>query len=76
MRLLKPDEMAEAWDPTKDRRLTVWEAVQHLVRANQSGSETKAAELLTKLGSLGEIARDLAYRLYLICDRKGWAAEC
>ena len=25
--------------------------------------------------SMGEIARDLAYRLYNICERKGWAQE-
>lgn len=25
--------------------------------------------------NIGEAARELAYRLYNICDRKGWASE-
>ena len=36
------------------------------------GSEAKAAELLRKVGGLGNGARDLAYRLYSICERRGW----
>jgi len=35
----------------------------------------KVAELLAKVGGLGETARDLACRLYTICERKGWAQE-
>ena len=34
-----------------------------------------AAELLIRLGGYLESARDLAYRLYSICERKGWAQE-
>ena len=30
VRLLRPDELADDWDPTTDARLTVWEAVHHL----------------------------------------------
>ncbi len=38
--------------------------------------ESGAADLLRKLGGdYGEKARDLAYRLYNICERKGWASE-
>jgi putative DNA methylase len=39
------------------------------------GSEEAAARLLRKVGRLGKTARDLAYRLYSICDRKKWAQE-
>ncbi|MHC5863098.1 MAG: hypothetical protein ACYTXM_41115, partial [Nostoc sp.] len=31
--------------------------------------------MLSQLGDRGEIARDLAYRLYNICDRKSWTQE-
>ncbi len=37
--------------------------------------EQGAALLLSRLGGLGETARDLAYRLYTICERKGWAQD-
>jgi putative DNA methylase len=39
------------------------------------GSEEKAAHILGQVGGHGEAARDLAYRLYGICERKGWAQE-
>ena len=80
VRLLRRDELngsggGSAWDPSKDRRPTVWEAVQHLVRALDKEGEQAAAQLLARLGGLGETARQLAYRLYSLCERKGWAQE-
>lgn len=39
------------------------------------GGDRGAANLLSQLGNIGKAARELAYRLYNICDRKGWAAE-
>ena len=30
---------------------------------------------LHKLGGVAEVARDLAYRLYTLCERKKWAEE-
>ena len=65
----------EDWDPTTDRRITVWEVTQHLIRALEQQGETGAAALVQKVGGLGEVARDLAYRLYGICERKKWAQE-
>jgi putative DNA methylase len=32
VRLLKPTDLPEDWDPTTDKRLTVWEMVHHLIR--------------------------------------------
>jgi putative DNA methylase len=76
VRLLGRDEMPEGWDPVTDRRPTAWEATQHLTRRLQTGGEVAAAELLRRLGGgYGEQARELAYRLYSICERKGWAQE-
>jgi putative DNA methylase len=69
VRLLKPDELPEDWDPTADTRLTAWETVHHLIRALEAGGESAAATLVSKLGTNAEIARELAYRLYTICDR-------
>lgn len=75
VRLLKPGEFPTDWDPTTDRRLTVWEMVHHLIRLLESGGESAAAGIVTKLGSKAEIARELCYRLYTICERKKRAQE-
>ena len=75
VRLLRPAELADDWDPTADSRLTVWEAVHHLVRVLDAGGETEAARLLRRLGGVGETARELAYRLYSIAERKSRPAE-
>ena len=75
VRLLRPDELADDWDPTTDDRLTVWEAVHHLIRALETGGEPEAARVEAQLGAKADIARELAYRLYTICERKRRAAE-
>lgn len=75
VRLLRRDELPEDWDPASDNRLTVWEATQHLIRRLDKHGETEAANLKAKIGGMAEIARDLAYRLYTLCERKGWAEE-
>ncbi len=75
VRLLRRDELPTDWDPSTDKRLTVWETAQHLIRALERDGETGAAALLAKMGERGEVARDLAYRLYTLCERKGWADE-
>ncbi|OIQ04022.1 MAG: hypothetical protein AUK55_00075 [Syntrophobacteraceae bacterium CG2_30_61_12] len=75
VRLLRPDELSADWEPEKDKRLTAWEAVHQLIRALEAGGESAAAALVAKLGSNAEIARELAYRLYALCERKKRAAE-
>jgi putative DNA methylase len=75
VRLLPRERLTENWDPTTDARITDWEIVQHLIRALDTEGETGAARLLARLGARAEGARDLAYRLYGICDRKKWAEE-
>ncbi|MDI9616724.1 MAG: DUF1156 domain-containing protein [Methanothrix sp.] len=70
VRLLKPEELPSDYDPTVDKRLTVWEMTHHLIRLLESGGETAASDLLSKLGPNADSARDLAYRLYMICDRR------
>ena len=75
VRLLKWEELPEDWDPEKDRRLTVWEMTHHLIRLMYKESDEVAARVLAKLGDEGEKARDLAYRLYQICERSKWSQE-
>ena len=75
VRLLKPDELPTDWSPETDDRLTEWEIVHHLIRALTTGGEIGAAELVAKLGSHADTARELAYRLYVLCERKKRAQE-
>jgi putative DNA methylase len=75
VRLLRPSELTNDWDPVRDLRLTVWEVVHHLISRLESGGEPAAAELVSVLGGVAEVARELAYRLYTICERKKRAPE-
>lgn len=76
VKLIPRESLPEDWDPTTDARATCWEATQHLIHRLHNDGEQSAAELLARLGGdYGEMARDLAYRLYSICERKGWAQE-
>ncbi|MBV6522079.1 MAG: hypothetical protein MNPFHGCM_02224 [Gemmatimonadaceae bacterium] len=75
VRLLAPKELPADWDPATDSRLTAWEIVHQLIRVLASGGESAAADLVAKLGARAETARELAYRLYTLCERKKRAAE-
>jgi putative DNA methylase len=75
VRLLRREELNEDWDPSTVGRLTVWEVTQHLIRRLDQKGEKETANLKAKIGGMAEIARDLAYRLYTLCERKGWAEE-
>jgi len=75
VRLLRPAELPANWDPETDTRLTVWEMVHHLIRQLETDGEAAAADLARKLGSKAETARELAYRLYTLCERKKRAQE-
>jgi putative DNA methylase len=74
VRILKPEELPPDWDPLTDTRLTVWEMLHHLVRIYKLG-EAPAAALLAKLGEKADAAKELAYRLYGICERKKRSTE-
>lgn len=75
VRLLRPGEIAANWDPLREPRPAVWKMVHHLIRMLETGGERGAATIVLKLGAQAEIARELAYRLYIICERKKRAAE-
>lgn len=75
VRLLSPVELPGDWDPATDTRLTVWETTHHLVRSLEEDGESGAGRLLCRLGGFGELARELAYRLHGISDRKNRSQE-
>ena len=53
----------------------MWEALHHLIRALQSGGESASGALLAKMPARTEAIRQLAYRLYTLCERQGRAEE-
>ena len=76
VRLLSREEYPDEWDPTSDRRINTWECTQYLIKALDQGGEGETARLVNQLSSEQvEKARALAYRLFAICERKGWAQE-
>jgi len=75
VRLLRPNELPADWDPATDSRLTAWEMVHQVIRLLEHGGESAAAGLVKQLGARAEIARELAYRLYTLCERKKRAQE-
>jgi len=77
VRLFRPEELPADWDPATDKRLTVWEMTHHLVRVyvHEKKGDAATAELLKKLGSKADVARDLAYKLFTVCENKKWSKE-
>jgi putative DNA methylase len=37
--------------------------------------DAATAELLRKLGAKADVARDLAYKLFTVCEKQKWSAE-
>jgi len=77
VRLLRPDELPADWDPETDKRLTVWEMTHHLIRVyvHEKKGDAATAELMRKLGSKADVARDLAYKLFTVCESKKRSQE-
>lgn len=75
VRLKKREEYRDEWDPEADTRLALWEAVHYVAQALERRGEEAAAALLARLGARADGVRELAYRLYTLCDRKQLAAD-
>ncbi|HXF07271.1 MAG TPA: DUF1156 domain-containing protein [Candidatus Acidoferrales bacterium] len=75
LRLLKWAELPPDWSPEADARTPVWEALHQLIRALNQQGESAAGALLARMPTRAEPVRALAYRLYTLCERKGWAEE-
>lgn len=75
VRLLRPSELDPDWEPDADPDVSVWTSVHQLIRALEAAGEKGAAEVAAKLGSKADIARELSYRLYSICERRKRAPD-
>ncbi|GHU44758.1 hypothetical protein AGMMS50289_13840 [Betaproteobacteria bacterium] len=75
LRLLRWAELPEDWSPETDKRTPVWEALHQLIRTLNQDGESAAGALLARMPTRIESIRNLAYRLYTLCERKGWAED-
>jgi len=75
LRLLRWTELPADWSPETDTRTPVWEALHHLIRALNQDGESAAGALLARMPERAEPIRALAYRLYTLCERQGWAED-
>ena len=75
VRLLKWSEYPTNWDPRTDTRTPIWEALHQLIRAFRQGGDSASGALLAALNGKAEAVRQLAYRLYTLCERLGQAED-
>jgi putative DNA methylase len=75
VRLLRWAEYPTDWDPTTDQRLPVWEVLHQLIRVFKNDGEGRAGALLASVQAKIEATRQLAYRLYTLCERSGWPED-
>jgi len=75
VRLLTWKEYPENWNPETDHRTPVWEALLHMVKQLNEGGESAAGALLARIPDKSEAVRQLAYHLYTLCERHGWADD-
>lgn len=77
VRLLRQEKLSKGWDPATDSRLTVWEMTHHLLRVyyHDKAGDRATAEVLRALGPQAELARDLAYRLFALSEKKNRSQE-
>ncbi|MBI1349438.1 DUF1156 domain-containing protein [bacterium] len=75
VQLLRWRDYPQDWNPEQDHRTPIWEALHYMILTLQQKSATDAGALLAKMPTRAEPMRQLAYRLYTLCERKGWAED-
>lgn len=75
VRLLRWPEYSPDWNPATDDRMPVWEILHQLIRLFKTGGEGSAGGTLSKVSGKSDAARQLAYRLYTLCERSGWTDD-
>ena len=75
VQLFSPGELPDIYDPEADDRISVWEVVMHLAKRLDEQGIGAAGQLMAaaKLRIDLDTAKELAYRLFAICERRNWA---
>jgi putative DNA methylase len=75
-RLLAPEDLPADYDPARDERRSVWELTLHLARALTGSGLGSAGRIMAAARDAGvdlDAVNKLTYRLYTVCERRGWA---
>jgi putative DNA methylase len=75
VQLIPRTDLPANWGPEEDDKIVVWEITQRLIKQLQEKGELGAAKLYKSLGARADVARELAYHLFTICEKKGWTQE-
>lgn len=75
VRLRGIGELPERVEYLESPSISIWMVTHQLIHLLVEGGEHAAAELFGQIGGLKDSSRDLAYRLYLICEKKKWSEE-
>lgn len=74
-RLLSVEDLPADYDPASDDRVSEWEIVLHLAKKLQEEGGEATARLMAEAKAVVDIdaVRELAYLLFSIAERRGWA---
>lgn len=75
VRLLKWSELDPDWNPATDDRMPIWQVLHQLILAYQKEGDAGAARIYAQTAAKTEAARQLAYRLYTLSERRNRAEE-
>src|SRR5262249_46708695 len=75
VRLLRWRELDPHWDPAKHTRIPVWQVLHQLILAYQTEGDSGAAKVYAGTAARTEAARQLAYRMYTLCERGNRAED-
>ena len=77
VKLLSVRDIPDFYDPAADDRTSEWEICLHLAKALQDRGADGAARLMATVRDVPGInlddVKELAYLLYSIAEKKGWA---
>ena len=73
--LIAPVELPTEYDPAHDDRPSEWKVCMHLAKRLDMGGTPATAELMAAARDVVDLddVKELAYLLYSIAEKKGWA---
>jgi putative DNA methylase len=73
--LLSVEEISADYDPERDERVSEWKVCLHLAKRLKDQGAESAARLMAAARELVDLddVKELAYLLYSIAEKKGWA---